>query len=147
MVVPSNGHHFTLDDVKEHSVLTETYYDAPTRVINLENTLWGTTMHLSDIRAISQRAHGPMGSIITGSSAFIKQADWSRKHLGGSTRASGVIAAPARVAIGEVFLGGKLRACAGQGETRGGAVGAARREAADTDGDEPGSSSTSRRPA
>jgi len=154
MVVPSNGHHVTLDDVKKHCTLTDTYYDAPTRVISLENTLWGTVMPLSDIRSISQWARSqdppihmhldgarlweaaaagactlreigecfdsiqlcftkglgaPIGSIITGNKAFIKRAVWSRKHLGGSTRASGIIAAPAKVAIEDVFFGGKLK--------------------------------------
>ncbi|KAF2469220.1 l-allo-threonine aldolase [Lindgomyces ingoldianus] len=155
MVVPSNGHHLTLDDIKKHSTITETIYDCPTRVICLENTLWGTVMPLSDIRAISQWAHAqeppihmhldgarlweavaagactlreigecfdsiqlcftkglgaPIGSIITGNPVFIKRAKWGRKLLGGSTRASGVIAAPARVAIDDVFFGGKLNA-------------------------------------
>lgn len=32
-VVPFNGHHLILQDVKENAVVTETYYDAPTRVI------------------------------------------------------------------------------------------------------------------
>jgi threonine aldolase len=155
MVVPSNGHHLTLDDVKKHSTTTESIYDCPTRVISLENTLWGTVMPISDIRAISRWARAqtppihmhldgarlweaaaagactlqeigecfdsiqlcftkglgaPIGSIVTGSSAFIKRAKWSRKFLGGSTRSSGVIAAPARVAIDDVFFGGKLKA-------------------------------------
>lgn len=155
MVVPSNGHHLTLPDVKKHSVLTDAIYDCPTRIISLENTLCGTVIPLSDIRAISQWARAqnppihmhldgarlweavaatgytlrqigecfdsiqlcltkglgaPIGSVITGNAAFIKRAKWSRKLLGGSTRSSGVIAAPARVAIDEVFFGGKLKA-------------------------------------
>ncbi|KAK2616146.1 hypothetical protein N8I77_002853 [Diaporthe amygdali] len=52
-VVPSNGYHLTLEDVKKNAVVTETYYDAPTRVISLANTLAGTNMPLDDIRAIS----------------------------------------------------------------------------------------------
>ena len=155
MVVPSNGHHLTLEDVKKHSTLTDTVYDCPTRVIALENTLCGTVIPLSDIRAISQWARAqnppihmhldgarlweavaatgctlrqvgecfdsiqlcltkglgaPIGSVVTGNATFIKRAKWSRKLLGGSTRSSGVIAAPARVAIDEVFFGGKLKA-------------------------------------
>lgn len=155
MVVPSNGHHLTLDDVKQHSTITDTIYDCPTRIISLENTLCGTVTPLSDIRAISQWARAqnprihmhldgarlweacaatactlreigecfdsiqlcltkglgaPIGSVVTGNAAFIKRAKWSRKLLGGSTRSSGVIAAPARVAIDEVFFGGKLKA-------------------------------------
>lgn len=155
MVVPSNGHHLTLDDVKKHATITTTVYDCPTRIISLENTLWGTVMPLSDIRAISQWARAqnppihmhldgarvweavaagsctlrdmgdcfdsiqmcftkglgaPIGSIITGNAAFIKRAKWSRKLFGGSTRSSGVIAAPARAAIDHVFFAGKLRA-------------------------------------
>jgi threonine aldolase len=154
-VVPSNGHHLSLADVKKHATVTTTVYDCPTRIISLENTLWGTVMPLADIRAISQWARAqtppihmhldgarlweaaaagsctlreigecfdsiqlcftkglgaPIGSIVTGSSTFIKRAKWSRKLLGGSTRSSGVIAAPAKVAIEQVFLGGKLKA-------------------------------------
>lgn len=52
----------------------------------------------------------PLGSVIVGNSAFIKRARWIRKLLGGGLRAAGVIAAPARVAIEDVFLGGKLKA-------------------------------------
>jgi threonine aldolase len=149
-VVPSNGHHLTLEDVKKNACVTETYYDAPTRVISLENTLAGTIMPLSDIRDISEWARAqqppihmhldgarlweavtagaftlreigecfdsiqlcltkglgaPVGSVVTGTKRFIKRAIWARKHLGGSIRASGMIAAPARVAIDDVFLG------------------------------------------
>ena len=155
MVIPSNGHHLTLQDVKRHCIITETMYDCPTRVISLENTLGGTIMPLSDIRAMSQWARSqnppihmhldgarlweavaagactlleigecfdsmqlclakglgaPLGSVVVGSSAFIKRAKWSRHLLGGGMRASGVIAAPARVAIDTIFLGGKLKA-------------------------------------
>jgi threonine aldolase len=155
MVVPSNGHHLALEDVKRESTMRETVYDCPTRVISLENTLWGTIMPLADIRAISQWARAqtpavhmhldgarlweagaagaftlreigecfdsiqlcftkglgaPIGSIVTGHSKFIHRAKWSRKLLGGGIRASGVVAAPAWVAIEDVFLGGKLKA-------------------------------------
>ncbi|UNI19026.1 Low-specificity L-threonine aldolase [Purpureocillium takamizusanense] len=154
-VVPSNGHHLTLDDVKSHCTLTDTVYDCPTRIISLENTLWGTVMPLSDMRAISQWARSqtppihmhldgarlweavatgaftlreagecfdsmqlclskglgaPIGSVLTGTSAFIKRAKWSRHFLGGDIRAAGLISAPARVGIDNVFLGGKLGA-------------------------------------
>lgn len=154
-VVPSNGHHLTLEDVKKNAVVTETYYDAPTRVISLENTLAGTIMPLEDIRAISQWARAqnppihmhldgarlweaatagactlreiggcfdsiqmcltkglgaPIGSVVTGTTAFIKRANWARKFLGGSVRASGIIAGPGRVAIDDVFFGGKMKA-------------------------------------
>lgn len=50
----------------------------------------------------------PIGSIIIGSSAFIKRARHIRKSIGGGLRQAGVIAAPARVAVEETFLGGKL---------------------------------------
>lgn len=50
----------------------------------------------------------PIGSAVTGSTAFVRRANWARKHLGGSTRQSGVIAAPARAAVDYVFLSGKL---------------------------------------
>lgn len=50
----------------------------------------------------------PIGSIITGSKAFIKRSRWIRKSIGGGLRQAGVVAAPARVAVEETFLGGKL---------------------------------------
>lgn len=154
-VVPSNGHHLTLEDVKNNAVITETYYDAPTRAISLENTLAGTILPLEDIRAILMWARAqnppihmyldgarlweaatagacmlceigecfdsiqmcltkglgaPIGSVVTGTNTFIKRANWARKFLGGSVRASGVIAGPGRVAIEDVFLGGKMKA-------------------------------------
>ena len=153
-IYPSNGHHLTLKDIKANAVVTETYYDAPTRMICLENTLGGTIMPLEDIRAISQWARAqnppihmhldgarlweaattgactlrdmgecfdsitlcltkglgaPIGSVVTGTAEFMKRANWARKQLGGSVRASGVIAGPGRVAIDDVFLGGKMK--------------------------------------
>ncbi|KAK6208483.1 hypothetical protein LQW54_006829 [Pestalotiopsis sp. IQ-011] len=51
----------------------------------------------------------PIGSIIIGTSAFIQQARWVRKLIGGGMRQTGVIAAPARVAVEDVFLGNKLK--------------------------------------
>lgn len=153
-IVPSNGHHLTLHDIKEQCILRETVFDCPTRVISLENTLCGTIMPLADMQAISVWARAqnppihmhldgariweaatakgwnlrevgecfdsiqmcltkglgaPLGSVVTGSPAFIKRAKWSRHLLGGGVRSSGIITAPARVAINSVFLGGKIR--------------------------------------
>lgn len=50
----------------------------------------------------------PIGSIIVGTDAFIKRSRWIRKSIGGGLRQAGVVAAPARVAVEETFLGGKL---------------------------------------
>lgn len=50
----------------------------------------------------------PIGSIIVGTKAFIKRSRWIRKSIGGGLRQAGVVAAPARVAVEETFLGGKL---------------------------------------
>jgi threonine aldolase len=50
----------------------------------------------------------PIGSIIVGSKPFIKRCRWIRKSIGGGLRQAGVVAAPARVAVEETFLGGKL---------------------------------------
>lgn len=50
----------------------------------------------------------PIGSIIIGTKAFIKRSRWIRKSIGGGLRQAGVVAAPARVAVEETFLGGKL---------------------------------------
>lgn len=45
----------------------------------------------------------PIGSILLGEKSVIKHARWVRKSIGGGLRQSGVIAAPARVAIDETF--------------------------------------------
>jgi threonine aldolase len=50
----------------------------------------------------------PIGSIVVGSKPFIKRCRWIRKSIGGGLRQAGVVAAPARVAVEETFLGGKL---------------------------------------
>jgi threonine aldolase len=50
----------------------------------------------------------PIGSVVVGTSAFIKRCRWIRKSIGGGLRQAGVVAAPARVAVEETFLGGKL---------------------------------------
>ena len=50
----------------------------------------------------------PVGSMIVGSTAFIERARRLRKPLGGGLRQAGLISAPARVAVEETFLGGKL---------------------------------------
>ncbi|KAF2635337.1 hypothetical protein P280DRAFT_473895 [Massarina eburnea CBS 473.64] len=50
----------------------------------------------------------PIGSIVVGSQPFIKRCRWIRKSIGGGLRQAGVVAAPARVAVEETFLGGKL---------------------------------------
>ncbi|KAL8714404.1 MAG: hypothetical protein Q9220_001737 [cf. Caloplaca sp. 1 TL-2023] len=52
----------------------------------------------------------PIGSIIVGSEPFIRRARHIRKSLGGGMRQTGVIAAPARVAVEETFLGNRLKA-------------------------------------
>jgi threonine aldolase len=51
-VVPRNGHHLTLEDIKRGSVLSDDVHACPTRVISLENTLDGTIMPLEDVRSI-----------------------------------------------------------------------------------------------
>ncbi|KAI9662093.1 MAG: hypothetical protein M1831_002789 [Alyxoria varia] len=53
----------------------------------------------------------PIGSVLIGSAPFIKRARHFRKMYGGGLRQAGVIAAPARVAVEETFLGGKLKRC------------------------------------
>lgn len=50
-VLPANGHHLTVDDVKAN-VLTEDVHYAPTRVVALENTLNGTILPLDEIKRI-----------------------------------------------------------------------------------------------
>lgn len=55
-VIPSNGHHLTLDDVRESVVLGSDIHSAPTEVIALENTLNGTIIPQEDVIAISEFA-------------------------------------------------------------------------------------------
>lgn len=52
----------------------------------------------------------PIGSVIVGTEAFCKRSRWIRKSIGGGLRQAGVVAAPARVAVEDTFLGGKLKA-------------------------------------
>ncbi|KAF1808912.1 hypothetical protein P152DRAFT_176002 [Eremomyces bilateralis CBS 781.70] len=152
-VKPSNGRHLTLEDVKEHVVLSDDVHACPTKMVCLENTLNGTILPLEECRRISEwvRGHGiimhldgarlweavvagagelkgycecfdtvslcfskglgaPIGSILVGQEAFVKRARWVRKSIGGGMRQTGIIAAPARVAVEETFLGGGLQA-------------------------------------
>ncbi|ESK98441.1 threonine aldolase [Moniliophthora roreri MCA 2997] len=55
-VIPSNGHHLTLEDVKAHMVYGPDVHFAPTEVIALENTLNGTIFPQEEITAISEFA-------------------------------------------------------------------------------------------
>lgn len=59
-VVPVNGVHLTLEDVKANVVLSRDIHSCPTRVISLENTLNGMVMPLDEVRRISAfaREHG-----------------------------------------------------------------------------------------
>jgi threonine aldolase len=56
----------------------------------------------------SKNLGAPIGSIIVGDSKFIKRARWIRKMLGGGLRQAGVVSSPAKVAVEDTFLGGKL---------------------------------------
>ncbi|OCH96587.1 hypothetical protein OBBRIDRAFT_829999 [Obba rivulosa] len=56
-VIPANGHHLTVDDVRENVVLGSDIHSAPTEVIALENTLNGTIIPQEDVVAISKFAH------------------------------------------------------------------------------------------
>jgi threonine aldolase len=152
-IVPANKKYITLEEVKEHAVLWDNVHACPTKIVELENTLNGTIMPLSEVRRIAAWARendllvhmdgarlweavaagagtlrefcaevdsvslcfskglgAPIGSIIAGSEKFIKRARWVRKSIGGGLRQAGVVAAPARVAVEETFLGGKLKA-------------------------------------
>jgi threonine aldolase len=150
-VVPSNGHHLTLEDVKKYAILDEDVHLCPTKVICLENTCDGTILPLAEAKRITDWARSidikthldgarlweavaagagelkeycqlfdsvslcfskglgaPIGSILVGDRKFIKKARWIRKLLGGGVRQAGVLSAPARVAVEDTFLGGKL---------------------------------------
>ncbi|KAJ7492844.1 pyridoxal phosphate-dependent transferase [Mycena latifolia] len=55
-VIPSNGHHLTLDDVRQNMIGPEIHF-APTEVVALENTLNGTIIPQEEIIAISEFVH------------------------------------------------------------------------------------------
>jgi threonine aldolase len=146
-----NEKYITLEEIKEHAVISDDVHACPTRVVELENTLNGTIMPLSEVRRIATWARengiithmdgarlweavaagagtlkefcaemdslslcfskglgAPIGSIVVGKKDFIKRCRWIRKSIGGGLRQAGVVAAPARVAVEETFLGGKL---------------------------------------
>ncbi len=56
-VIPSNDVYITLEDIKKKIRLGDNIHSAPTRVISLENTLYGTIMPLEEIARISTFAH------------------------------------------------------------------------------------------
>lgn len=56
-IIPQNGRHLTLKDVKPALILSDNIHYAPTRLISLENTLNGTIFPQDDIVAISEYAH------------------------------------------------------------------------------------------
>ena len=134
---PSNGHHLTLEDIRENVVISDDVHACPTKVISLENTLnrnescpskryarsqpfakeHDIKMHLDGARiwevaaadagtlpefttcfdsvslCFSKGLGAPIGSIIVGSTPFIKRARHVRKAIGGGTRQAGVISA------------------------------------------------------
>ncbi|KAJ6604426.1 pyridoxal phosphate-dependent transferase [Mycena vulgaris] len=56
-VIPLNGHHITLEDVRQHMILSSDIHFAPTEVVALENTLNGTIIPQEEIIAISEFVH------------------------------------------------------------------------------------------
>jgi len=56
-IIPSNKHHMTLADLKDHIVIGTDVHFAPTEVIALENTLNGTIMPQEEVIAISNYGH------------------------------------------------------------------------------------------
>ena len=55
-VVPSSGQYLTLEDVKNHAILSDNYHYCPTKVISLENTLRGNILPLEEVQRIGQWA-------------------------------------------------------------------------------------------
>ncbi|KAJ6016306.1 Aldolase vrtJ [Penicillium herquei] len=56
-VVPKNGIHLTLEDIKKYAVLDDNIHHCPTKLISLENTLDGMVMPLAEARRIVEWAH------------------------------------------------------------------------------------------
>ncbi|KAI1384383.1 pyridoxal phosphate-dependent transferase, partial [Hypoxylon trugodes] len=57
-VVPENGLNLTLEDIMENFQSDDNIVGCPTKVISLENTLYGTVMPLNEVRRISDFARG-----------------------------------------------------------------------------------------
>ena len=59
-VIPRNGLYLTLEDVKRHVIISDDIHYAPTKIICLENTVWGVVHPLNEIRRICAfaREHG-----------------------------------------------------------------------------------------
>ncbi|KAM6497920.1 Pyridoxal phosphate-dependent transferase [Amanita muscaria] len=55
-LLPSNGHHLTLADIEQNAITTDDVHFAPTRVIELENTLNGTIFPQDEIIRIAEYA-------------------------------------------------------------------------------------------
>lgn len=55
-IMPSNGHHLTLEDILPHLQLGENIHYRPTKLICLENTLSGTVFPQEEIKRISDHA-------------------------------------------------------------------------------------------
>jgi threonine aldolase len=67
--------------------------------------------HFDSINLCFSKGLGaPIGSIIVGTTHFIKRARWVRKMLGGGLRQAGVVSSAAMVSVKETFLGGRLAA-------------------------------------
>jgi len=157
--------YLTLEDIIEAVIPDDgSVHGAPTRVISLENTIWGKIMPVSEVERISKYAKehdikvhldgarlwnacyngaeaesspeqaaksatallkqycalvdsvsmcfskslgAPGGSILVAKTPeFITKARHFRNILGGGMRQLGVLTAPARVAVDDVFLGG-----------------------------------------
>ncbi|KAI0085621.1 pyridoxal phosphate-dependent transferase [Irpex rosettiformis] len=56
-VIPSNGHHITLEEIEQNITLGDDIHGAKTEVIALENTLNGTIFPQGEIIRISEFAH------------------------------------------------------------------------------------------
>ncbi|KAJ7225742.1 pyridoxal phosphate-dependent transferase [Mycena pura] len=56
-VIPTNGHHLTLEEVKQNMISSSDVHFAPTEVVALENTLNGTIFPQDEIIAISEHVH------------------------------------------------------------------------------------------
>ncbi|MCJ1306800.1 hypothetical protein MMC25_000443 [Agyrium rufum] len=94
-IIPENGHHVTLKDIKRKVVLTDDIHAAPTKVISLENTLGGEILPLEDCQAIS---------------AFAREHDIKR-HLDGARLWEAVAAEVAEGKHGGDFVTGLKAYC------------------------------------
>lgn len=56
-IIPKNGNYVTLEEIRKHAVLSDNIHRCPTKLISLENTIYGVVMPLDETKRIVDWAH------------------------------------------------------------------------------------------